>query len=353
MSDVLAGALALLMATNKTAILNSALEERAGVSVPAVATNDPVEADFQALLRLDDQVGEQVERWLDVLPDGSEVGAELKARIDGRHDEVRKRYLSFMERNPKHARSVVAYGSFLGDIGDEFAMVDQWERARSMDPSNPAVWNNLAGHYAHRGPIEKAFPYFEKAIELKPTEAQYWHSLGTVTYLFRRDAEKYYGVDEQGVFKKAFEFYAKATALRPLDFKLASDVAQTWYGVKPAPATNEVARKAAELAVVESGLGAWTNVMRLASLDEEREGVRLHLARWQIKAGRWSEARTHLNAVTNAVHSVVKVRLERTWREKQGLPPAPVPAPSPATAPANGPGASPGGNAAADPAEKP
>ncbi|MFM7556792.1 MAG: hypothetical protein ACKPAH_16025, partial [Verrucomicrobiota bacterium] len=274
MSDVLAGALTLLLATNKTAVLNSALEERAGISVPAVATNDPVEADFQALLRLDDQVGEQVERWLDALPDGAEVGAELKARIDARQEEVRRRYLSFMERNPKHARSVVAYGSFLGDIGDEFAMVDQWERARSMDPSNPAVWNNLAGHYAHRGPIEKAFPYFEKAIELKPTEAQYWHSLGTVTYLFRRDSEKYYGVDEQGVFKKAFEFYAKATALRPLDFKLASDVAQTWYGVKPAPATNEVARKAAELTVIESGLGAWTNVMRLASLDEEREGVR-------------------------------------------------------------------------------
>ena len=325
MSDVLAGALSLLLATNKTALLSTALVERAGIAAPAVTTNDPVEVEFQAILRLDDQVGDEVERWLDALPDGAEVGAELKAKIDRRHDEVRGRYTSFLEKHPGHARAVIAYGSFLGDIGDEFAMVDQWEKARAMDPSNPAVWNNLAGHYAHRGPIEKAFPYFEKAIELKPTEAQYWHSLGTVTYLFRRDAEKYYGLDEQGVFRKAFEFYAKATALRPLDFKLASDVAQTWYGVKPAPATNAVERKAADLAVIESGLGAWTNAMRLATLDEEREGVRLHLARWQIKAGRWAEARTHLDAVTNAVHSVVKVRLERTWREKQGLPPLGVP----------------------------
>ena len=110
-------------------------------------------------------------------------------------------------------------------------------------------------------------------------------------------------------------------ALRPLDFKLASDVAQTWYGVKPAPATNEPARKAAELAVIESGLGAWTNALRLATLDEEREGVWLHLARWKIKAGRWAEVRTHLDAVTNLVHAVVKQRLERNWREKQGLPP--------------------------------
>ena len=348
MSDVLAGALSLLLATNKTALVNTALVERVGVAVPVASTHDPVEAEFQTILRLDDQVGTEVERWLDALPDGAEVSAELKAKVDGRHEEVRKRYTAFMEKNPKHARAVIAYGSFLGDIGDEFAMADQWEKARAMDPSNPAVWNNLAGHYAHRGPIEKAFPYFEKAIELKPTEAQYWHSLGTVTYLFRRDAEKYYGVDEQGVFKKAFEFYAKATALRPLDFKLASDVAQTWYGVKPAPATHEVSSKAAELAVIESGLGAWTNALRLATLDEEREGVRLHMARWQIKAGRWAAARTHLDAVTNAVHSVVKQRLERNWREKQGLPLE--------NGPSNGSGSpvrNPVGNDAAGPAEKP
>lgn len=345
MSDVLAGALSLLLATNKTAVLSTALVERAGIALPAGATNDPVEAEFQAILRLDDQVGEEVERWLDALPDGTEVSAELKARIDDRQGEVRKRYTAFLQKNPGHARAVIAYGSFLGDIGDEFAMVDQWEKARAMDPSNPAVWNNLAGHYAHRGPIEKAFPYFEKAIELKPTEAQYWHSLGTVTYLFRRDAEKYYGLDEQGVFRKAFEFYAKATALRPLDFKLASDVAQTWYGVKPAPAPDEAGRKRAELAVIESGLGAWTNVLRLATLDEEREGVRLHLARWQIKAGRWAEARTHLDAVTNATHSVVKARLERSWRDKQGQPPK--------TATSEASPAAPVGERPAGPAEKP
>jgi len=89
--------------------------------------------------------------------------------------------------------------------------------------------------------------------------------------------------------------------------------------VKPATAETDAAKKAAELVVIDSGLGAWTNALRLATLDEEREGVRLHMARWQIKAGRWSDARTHLDAVTNAVHATVKVRLERNWREKQGL----------------------------------
>ena len=38
MSDVLAGALSLLLATNKTALLNTALVERAGITVPMNAT---------------------------------------------------------------------------------------------------------------------------------------------------------------------------------------------------------------------------------------------------------------------------------------------------------------------------
>jgi tetratricopeptide (TPR) repeat protein len=317
MSDVLAGALSVLLATNKGAALTNLVAERTGIVESVAVTNSPTETEFQALLKLDDETSEQVEKWLDALPDGAEVPAELQARIRARYDIVERAYKDFMGKNPKHAPAVIAYGSFLGETGDEFAMADQWERARAMDPSNPAVWNNLAGHYAHRGPIEKAFPYLEKAIELNPKEPQYWHSLGTVTYLFRRDSETYYKTDEQGVFRKAFEFYDKAMQLRPLDFKLAADVAQTWYGVKPATADTDEARKAAEVKLVESGLSAWTNAFRLAPDDGDREGVRLHYARWQIRAGRWDEARKNLDLVTNSVHDVLKARLERNLSDRQ------------------------------------
>lgn len=317
MSDVLAGALSVLLATNKGAALTNLVAERTGIVESVAVTNLPTETEFQALLKLDDETSEQVEKWLDALPDGAEVPAELQARIRARYDIVERAYKDFMGKNPKHAPAVIAYGSFLGETGDEFAMADQWERARAMDPSNPAVWNNLAGHYAHRGPIEKAFPYLEKAIELNPKEPQYWHSLGTVTYLFRRDSETYYKTDEQGVFRKAFEFYDKAMQLRPLDFKLAADVAQTWYGVKPATADTDEARKAAEVKLVESGLSAWTNAFRLAPDDGDREGVRLHYARWQIRAGRWDEARKNLDLVTNSVHDVLKARLERNLSDRQ------------------------------------
>ena len=320
MSELLAGALSVLLATNKEAALTRLAPAPATAAISAAAgTNDPVQVEFRALLKADDETSDQVEKWLDALPAGAEVPAELKARIDEREEALRQRYEEFLRKNPGHAEARLAYGSFLGDAGDDAGMVLQWEKARELAPGNPAAWNNLAGHYAHRGPIEKAFPYMLKATELNPQEAQYWHSLGTLTFLFRRDAETFFKTDEQGVFRKAFEFYGKALSLQPNSFKLAADVAQTWYGVKPAPAEDEAGRKAAELQVVESGLKAWTNAFRLATDVPEREGVRLHFARWQIRARRWDEARTQLDLVSDPGLLELKARLERSWRDRQVL----------------------------------
>lgn len=318
MSELLAGALSVLLSTNKEAALTQLVPApAAAVATANAGTNDPVQVEFRALLKLDDEVTTEVQKWLDALPAGAEVSPELKARIDEREGLLRQRYEDFLQKQPAHAEARLAYGSFLGDSGDEAGMVVQWEKAREVAPNNPAAWNNLAGHYAHRGPIEKAFPYLEKAIELNPRESQYWHSLGTLTFLFRRDAETHFKTDEQGVFRKAFEFYGKAMELQPLSFRLAADVAQSWYGVKPAPAADDEGRKAAELKLVESGLKAWTNAFRLATDGAEREGVRLHFARWQIRARRWEEARTQLDLVTDPSWLELKARLERSWRDRQ------------------------------------
>jgi tetratricopeptide (TPR) repeat protein len=311
MSDVLAGTLGLLLATNKGAALTNLVAERTGLVAPVTATNDQVETEFRAILKLDDEASDAVDKWLEPYADGSPVPPELDERIRARQGAVELRYRDFLTHHPRHARARTAFGDFLGDVGDETGMAEEWEKAREIDPDDPAAWNNLAGHYAHRGPIGKAFPYLEKAIELNPREAQYWHSLGTITYLFRRDAETHFKTDEPGVFRKAFEFYGRATALRPFDFKLAADVAQTWYGVKPPATATPEARKSAEAEIRQSGMAAWTNAYRIAPDDEAREGIRLHFARWQIRAGELGLARTNLDLVTNAVHRELKARLER------------------------------------------
>src|SRR5207245_11652843 len=138
----------------------------------------------------------------------------------------------------------VGYGSFLNELHDEDGAVAQWEKGRELDPKDPAVWNNLANFYGHEGEVKKAFAFYTKAIELNPNEPVYYHNFGTTVYLFRKDAKEYYGINEQEVFDKALVLYSNAMRLDPTNFPLASDIAQTYYGIRPTR--------------VDEALNAWT-----------------------------------------------------------------------------------------------
>ena len=322
MSDLLAGALSVLLSTNQPSALNQLVSQQAGI--PLSPTNDPVGMELRQLLADDDKAREDADRWVDEYDQVSggkrPVPTELSRRIEERYEGIRHRYDDFIFHNTNNAKVHLAYGSFLGEIGDSEAMASEWEKAREIDPKDPASWNNLAGYYAHEGPIEKAFPYFEKAIELNPREPEYLHSLGTVVFLYRKDAATYYHTNEQGVFNKAFQLYHAAMTLRPNDFKLAADVAQSWYGVKAEPADSDEEKKKAQDRIVTNAMQAWTNAYILAADDEDREGVRLHLARWQITAKRFDEARTNLLSVTNEVHLMMRTRLLRSLTNHLELP---------------------------------
>ena len=200
-------------------------------------------------------------------------------------------------------RARVAYGSFLGDLQDEDGAREQWEKALALNSKDPAVYNNLANLYGHTGPVKKAFEYYAKAIELNPAEPLYYHNFGTTVYLFRKDAMEFYGISEQQVYDKALGLYSKALKLDPQNFPLASDVAQTYYGIRPLR--------------LDDALKAWTNTLAIAHDEVEREGVHLHFARLKLQADRCAEARAHLNAVTNDMYTVLKKRLVRNLDEQE------------------------------------
>ena len=240
--------------------------------------------------------------------------ADLKRRIRDRFATIRSAYEDFIKRHPDHAPARVAYGSFLNDLSDEEGAQEQWEKALSLNPADPAVYNNLANVYGHMGPLKKAFEYYTKAIELNPLEPVYYNNFGTTVFLFRKDAREFYGITEQQVFDKALELYSQALKLDPTNFLLASDVAQTYYGIKPPR--------------LEEALKAWTNTLALARDEIEREGVYIHFARLKLQAERLKEVRAHLNAVTNDMYAVLKNRitlnLEEAERKAKGTnsPPA-------------------------------
>lgn len=295
MSKLLVGLLSALVSTNQPAAVSNLVENTTGISVEVPNPSDPVEKEYLKLLADDDAAHAEIDRW--ILEDRSATNhsATLSLRIKQRLGEIKKAYDDFLQLHPKHVRAHLAYGSLLQELREEDEGVKHWEIARELNPKNPASWNNLANYYGHRGPVKKAFEYYAKAIELDPSEPVYRWNFATTVYLFRKDAMEFYGINETQVFDKALDLYRQAMKLAPNDFILASDYAQSFYGTKP-PRYKE-------------GLVAWTDVMKLARDDIERDGVRIHLGRINWKLGNFDEARRQLNAVTNSMYARSKKKL--------------------------------------------
>jgi tetratricopeptide (TPR) repeat protein len=307
-SDLTIGLLSALLATNQPQAVSNLIQQNTGVSVQMVNPNDPAEKELLQLMADDDAALAEVDKWIQdnnafAAQGAGESKEELNRKILARFDPVKKNYEDFLKRYPDFARGHLAYGSFLNDIGDEDAAVLQNETAAQLDPKNPAAWNNLANYYGEHGPTTNAFVDYARAIELNPNEPVYYQNFGTTVYLFRKDAEEFYGISEQQVFDKALELYRKAMKLAPGDFVLATDYAQNYYGIKPLR-TNDA-------------LAAWTNCLNIARDDNEREGVFIHLARIKLAAGRFAEAHAQLDLVTNSAFLDLKNRIERNLAERE------------------------------------
>jgi tetratricopeptide (TPR) repeat protein len=310
------GLLSALLATNQPQDATNLSPQNIGIPSDTVNTNDPAEQELQKLMMDDDAASDEVDKWIranDALAakGAGESRAELNKRIHARFDIVRKGYEDFLLRHPSSAHGYMAYGSFLNDIGDEEEAKAQYVNAKQLDPKNPAVWNNLANYYGENGPVTNAFAYYTEAIRLDPTEPVYYENFATTVYLYRKDAEEFYGITEKQVFDTALELYRKAIRLDPDDFALATDYAQSYYGIKPLR-TNDA-------------LVAWTNALQIARDDNEREGVFIHLARIKIAAGFFADAKAQLDAVTNAAFADIKKRLERNLAECENPPTNKVP----------------------------
>lgn len=272
----------------------------------ARSTNAPAEAEFQRLVAADDALQNKVKAWRKEM-DGAATGAErrsmLERQITDGLNALNTEYLEFIRRFPEHARGRLAYGCFLNEKGDEQGAQAQWERALELDPKEPDAYNNLAGRYSEIGPSKKAFDFFSKAIELRPNEAAYYHNFADALYVLRRHAVTNYGLSEQQVFSRALLLYSNAARLAPRDFAFAWDFAQTYYSLQPLP--------------YKAALQAWTNALGTAGTELEREKILLHLARVKMLAGRLAEARTQLDAVTNAGIASMKATLLRAIQQRE------------------------------------
>jgi tetratricopeptide (TPR) repeat protein len=307
-NELLIGLVGALMATNQPLAVSNLIQQHIGISVTMVNPNDPAEKELTQLMAGDQAAMDDVDKWIRdnnafATQGAGESREALNRRILARFEPVRRDYEDLLRRYPDFARGHLAYGSFLSDIGDEDAAGVQYEKAAQLDPKNPAAWNQLGNYCSEHGPTTNAFVDYTKAIELNPAEPVYYQNLAIAVYLFRTDAKTFYGISEEQVFDKALALYRKAMQLNPQNFLLAADYAESYYGIRPLR-TNDA-------------LGAWTNALQIARDDNEREGVYIHLARIKMAAGRFAEARAHLNDVTNAAFADTRHRLERSIAERE------------------------------------
>jgi tetratricopeptide (TPR) repeat protein len=308
--NVLIGFLGAVLTTNQPAASSNAVGRAGTVAATFSATADSsdIEKELQKLMDEDDRAQGEIDQWIRDNDEFAAKGAgippaQLRRKIQERLEPIRKAYEDFIERHPTNSKARVAFASFLGDTKDEESAEDQLEKALALDTNNPAIYNNLANIYGHIGPVKKAFEYYGKAIGLNPIEPVYYHNFGTTVYLFRNDAMEYFNLTLPQVFARAFELYSNSMRLDPDNFPLASDVAQTYYGIQPMR--------------IEEALRAWTNALHIAHDEIEREGVYVHFARIKNMAGRFAEARAHLDVVTNDMYLELKRRIERNISEKE------------------------------------
>jgi len=323
MSDLLIGLLGALLSTNQVTAASNLVAQSTGVHLAVVDPNDPVEVEYKRIMEEDDDAHTEVDKWIRENNAFAEKGASipattLNARIEQRFDSVVKRYEEFILHHPDHARIRLAYGSFLNDTGKDYEAVVQWEKARELNPSDPAAWNNLADYYSHRGPVAKAFEYLAKAIELNPKEPVYYHNLAIIVFLFRKDSQEIYHLaDERQVFLRALELYHKARELDPENFSLATDLAQTYYYLKPQPLSDPKAAAEAREKLHQEAMNAWLEAQKIAKTDVQRQGVSIHFARLCIGEGKFDEARKYLAEVKDPELETLRARVLRNVERKE------------------------------------
>jgi len=285
-------------------------------NTPPVTTTDTnaaerIEAEYQALLRLDDasltEIQEMIKKWN--AQQGTEIGVtseeQLQKQVRSKIEAVKQSYQKFLHANPKHVRAMIAYGSFLEDIQEEAEGVQWWLKARDLDPKNAAVRNNLANHYSHSGEPKRAIEEYEAAIQIQPSEPVYHFNLGNTLYLFRRDAVALKGGTEAEMLERALECFRKARDLEPGNYDYATAYAETFYGLK-----NPNWQRAIE---------GWEYCFQLDLTPLQRDQVHTHLARVNLRLGKTAKAKAYLERVQSEQFQDIRQRLTDI-ANRQGTP---------------------------------
>jgi tetratricopeptide (TPR) repeat protein len=225
-------------------------------------------------------------------------------------------YKRFLNNHPRHARAMVAYGDLIYDQDRQEEGMRWWERAIAADPREAYAYNEIANHCGHNGQADKALRYYEKAIELAPTEPIFRFNWATTCQLFRNESRAVYGWDKDEIFRHSLEQFRSARDLAPQDFEMSSTYAETFYEM-PKPDWREAYE-------------AWRFCLNQPLNDRQRQFVCGQLARVCVRLGRYEEAREWVAKLTGSEQEYVRRAIERKIAELSKPGTAPTATNSPA-----------------------
>ncbi len=99
---------------------------------------------------------------------------------NGRLAEAEQHYLSALRANPHHLGALLGYAKLQEQLGSPTQAMQVYQRAISLYPQEPSVFNNAGLCYARSGQLETAASLLQRAVQLDPKKALYRNNLAMV-----------------------------------------------------------------------------------------------------------------------------------------------------------------------------
>jgi tetratricopeptide (TPR) repeat protein len=266
------------------------------------------EMEFQRVEADEDAANAEVNQWVkeyrtNKAKRDSPEFHQLQRQVAQRFEPVKGEYEELLAEHPEMAQAHLKFGDFLESREDDNGARLQWKLTLQIDPANGNCFNSLAGSYCESGLVDQAFNLYERAVETIPAEAVYYHNFADCLCVLNEKAAIHYRISEQQVYAKALDLYRKAAMADPQNFLYALDAGQAYYTIRPLP--------------TEDALQTWSNALRSAHNEIEREQVLVHIARVKMLAGRLAEARAQLEFVTRREIAASKINLLRAIKARE------------------------------------
>jgi tetratricopeptide (TPR) repeat protein len=211
---------------------------------------------------------------------------DAEGALTGRAQRLATEFDVFVRDYPQVAEGWFLYARLLQVSGNAREAAAMFRKALEVDATLHVAHYQIANYLAATGEHVRALPYYLRAIELSPEQAQYHYDLAEVLVEHGADFVAKGVLTQEARDRSLQEAYRRASELRPDDVDIALRYAESF---------DDVAAPDRDLAVT-----TWERVAARAPVGSIlQQAAWLRMARHRFRQGREDEARTIAARVTH------------------------------------------------------